>query len=313
MRVRELSRSDGPVEIDVAAPYSPEGVVRRVAGARPGRGRSRAGRCHGHRAARAHPTSSWRGSCRFATSGRPRSGGSWRRRCAAAATRSSISTRADGRRTRRACASCGAQSLVAHGARARARDRRRAAAGGAAARAHRRRGGRASSSGSSRRCARAGQTRIAACEGIEMLRAEVAAIEDGAAHRLSLVCDELREKMTVQFVRLVLEQSRSLAAGAPAQAARGRARALAEGRGDVRRHAPRLAGVARQAPSPPCARPTSASSCRRERGLFDPLFQHRGAREAAVSEPHRRAARRHRAHHRRASSTPRRRCSRRCC
>ena len=41
-------------------------------------------------------------------------------------------------------------------------------------------------------------------------RREVAAIENGAAHRLSFVCDELREAMTVQLVRLVLELSRPL-------------------------------------------------------------------------------------------------------
>jgi hypothetical protein len=54
------------------------------------------------------------------------------------------------------------------------------------------------------------ERRIASCAGHEQLRAEVAAIENGAAHRLSIVCDELREAMTVQFVRLVLELSRSL-------------------------------------------------------------------------------------------------------
>lgn len=54
------------------------------------------------------------------------------------------------------------------------------------------------------------EQRIAACAGLEQLRAEVAAIENGAAHRLSLVCDELRESMTVHFVRLVLDLSRGL-------------------------------------------------------------------------------------------------------
>jgi hypothetical protein len=52
--------------------------------------------------------------------------------------------------------------------------------------------------------------RITGCTALEQLRAEVGAIENGAAHRLSLVCDELREAMTVQFVRLVLELSRPL-------------------------------------------------------------------------------------------------------
>jgi hypothetical protein len=54
------------------------------------------------------------------------------------------------------------------------------------------------------------EARINACGAIEQLRTEVAAIEDGAAHRLSLVCDQLRETMTVQFVRLVLELARPL-------------------------------------------------------------------------------------------------------
>jgi hypothetical protein len=54
------------------------------------------------------------------------------------------------------------------------------------------------------------EQRIASCAGLEQLRAEVAAIENGAEHRLSLLCDELKEEMTVQFIRLVLELSRSL-------------------------------------------------------------------------------------------------------
>jgi hypothetical protein len=54
------------------------------------------------------------------------------------------------------------------------------------------------------------EERIASCVGIEQLRTEVAAIENGAAHRLSLVYDELRETMTIQLVRLVLELSRPL-------------------------------------------------------------------------------------------------------
>jgi hypothetical protein len=54
------------------------------------------------------------------------------------------------------------------------------------------------------------EQRIGSCAGLEQLRAEIAAIEAGATHRLSIVCDELREAMTLQFVRLVLELSRTL-------------------------------------------------------------------------------------------------------
>jgi hypothetical protein len=52
--------------------------------------------------------------------------------------------------------------------------------------------------------------RIESTTSIEQLRGEVAAIESGAAHRLSLLCDELRESMTIEFVRLVLALSRGL-------------------------------------------------------------------------------------------------------
>src|SRR5262249_50838369 len=54
------------------------------------------------------------------------------------------------------------------------------------------------------------EERIASCKGMEQLRAEVAAIESGASYRLQLVCDELREKITVSAVRVVLELSRPL-------------------------------------------------------------------------------------------------------
>src|SRR5262249_26482063 len=52
------------------------------------------------------------------------------------------------------------------------------------------------------------EERIDSCQGMEQLQAEVAAIESGASYRLQLVCNELREKITVQAVRLVLELSR---------------------------------------------------------------------------------------------------------
>ena len=50
----------------------------------------------------------------------------------------------------------------------------------------------ASSSCSSPRCARLAGAHLR-LPGLEQLRAEVAAIENGAAYRLSFVCDELRE------------------------------------------------------------------------------------------------------------------------
>jgi hypothetical protein len=51
------------------------------------------------------------------------------------------------------------------------------------------------------------EARIEGCSGMEQLRAEVAAIEDGSAHRLAVACDELRDGLTIQLVRLVLELS----------------------------------------------------------------------------------------------------------
>jgi hypothetical protein len=57
---------------------------------------------------------------------------------------------------------------------------------------------------------KAWESRLEGCSGLEQLRAEAAAVEDGAQHRLTLAYDELRESMTVQCVRLVLELTRSL-------------------------------------------------------------------------------------------------------
>jgi len=54
------------------------------------------------------------------------------------------------------------------------------------------------------------QERISACTAVEQLRSELTTIEDGAAHRLSLVADELREAITLGAVRQVLEFSRPL-------------------------------------------------------------------------------------------------------
>jgi hypothetical protein len=54
------------------------------------------------------------------------------------------------------------------------------------------------------------EQRIGGCVAGEQLRSEVAAIEDGAARRLAIVFDELREAIAVGSTRLVLELSRSL-------------------------------------------------------------------------------------------------------
>ncbi len=116
------------------------------------------------------------------------------------------------------------------------------------------------------------QARVAACEGIELLRAEVGAIEDGAAHRLSLVCDELREKMTVQFVRLVLEQSRPLRQELLRkrhEVARGRSPKVEESFDDVRLVLPASLDEAFAA----LRAPDLGELLTNERGLFDPLFR----------------------------------------
>jgi hypothetical protein len=53
------------------------------------------------------------------------------------------------------------------------------------------------------------ESRLEGCAGVEQLRAEAAAIENGAEHRLTIAYDELREHMTLQCVRLVLDLARS--------------------------------------------------------------------------------------------------------
>jgi hypothetical protein len=114
--------------------------------------------------------------------------------------------------------------------------------------------------------------RIGACAGIELLRAEVAAIEDGAAHRLSLVCEELREKMTVQLVRLVLEQSRSLRQEVLRkrhEVARGRSPKVEETFDDVRLDLPASLDRAFAA----LRAPELGELLTSERSLFDPLFR----------------------------------------
>ena len=116
------------------------------------------------------------------------------------------------------------------------------------------------------------QRRIESCAGLEQLRAEVAAIEDGAAHRLALVCDELRETMTIQFVRLVLELSRPLRdelGRKRMEVARGRSPTLEQSFEDLRVVLPASLDKTFGA----LATPDLGELLDGERGLFDPLFR----------------------------------------
>jgi hypothetical protein len=119
---------------------------------------------------------------------------------------------------------------------------------------------------------KAWEQRIDSCSGIEQLRAEVAAIESGAAHRLSLVCDELREHMTVQCARLILELSRPLRQEllrSRLEIARGQTAQMEESFAGVRMVLPNSLeetfGALRA--------PGVGELMDRERGLFDPLFR----------------------------------------
>ena len=116
------------------------------------------------------------------------------------------------------------------------------------------------------------QQRIDSCAGLEQLRAEVAAIEDGAAHRLALVCDELRETMTIQFVRLVLELSRPLRdelGRKRIEVARGRSPTLEQSFDDLRVVLPASLDKTFGA----LATPDIGELLDGERSLFDPLFR----------------------------------------
>jgi len=116
------------------------------------------------------------------------------------------------------------------------------------------------------------EARIESCAGVEQLRAEVAAIEDGAANRLTLVCDELRENMTIQFVRLVLELSRPLAqelARKRFEVARGRSPALEQGFEDIRVVLPSSLDKTFGA----LKTPDIGELLSGERSIFDPIFR----------------------------------------
>jgi hypothetical protein len=116
------------------------------------------------------------------------------------------------------------------------------------------------------------QARIESCVGVEQLRAEVAAIEDGAANRLALVCDELRENMTIQFVRLVLELSRPLGqelGRKRLEVARGRSPALEQGFEDVRVVLPSSLDKTFGA----LKTPEIGELLSGERGILDPIFR----------------------------------------
>jgi hypothetical protein len=116
------------------------------------------------------------------------------------------------------------------------------------------------------------EERVNSCAGVEQLRTEVAAVENGAAHRLSLVCDDLRESMTLQFVRLVLERSRSLShelLRKRLEVARGGSPQLEQAFEGLRVALPGSLDAtfgALQAPG-------VGELLRGERGLFDPLFR----------------------------------------
>lgn len=118
------------------------------------------------------------------------------------------------------------------------------------------------------------EARVDSCAGYEQLRAEVAAVEDGAAHRLSLVCDQLRETLTIQFVRLVLELSRSLSQELLRRrldVAHGRSPQLEQAFEDIRVALPASLDAtfsALQAPNVGVG-----ELLRGERGLLDPLFR----------------------------------------
>jgi hypothetical protein len=114
--------------------------------------------------------------------------------------------------------------------------------------------------------------RIDACAGHEQLRAEVAAVETGAAHRLSLVCDELHESLAVQCVRLVLELSRPLRQELlrkRLEVARGRSPKLEETFEDIRVVLPASLEQTFQA----LRVPDIGSLLPAERGPFDSLFR----------------------------------------
>jgi hypothetical protein len=116
------------------------------------------------------------------------------------------------------------------------------------------------------------ERRIESCAGSEQLRAEVAAIEDGAAHRLALVCDELRETLTIQFVRLVLELSRPPRhelMRKRLEVARGRSPTLEQSFDDIRVVLPASLDKTFGA----LVTPEIGELLTEERSLFDPLFR----------------------------------------
>ena len=267
MRVRELSRSDAPVEIEVAAPYSPDGVALLLRGAGAG-------------AVEVDATFVVQGTAPYELLARVLS------------IRDQRPAEA-GRRLAAALCSCRNQIVdldergrQAHELRVqeleaqklvqpeRAREREVAAAQRPIAQQLQRIVDEAATQLDKlvEEVRRGWLARITACEGIEMLRAEVAAIEDGAAHRLSLVCDELREKMTVQFVRQVLELSRPLRQELLRkrhEVARGRSPKVEETFDDVRLQLPAELDKSFAA----LRAPDLGELMSTERSLFDPLFR----------------------------------------
>jgi hypothetical protein len=118
------------------------------------------------------------------------------------------------------------------------------------------------------------EERVDSCVGFEQLRAEVAAVENGAAHRLSLVCDELRETLTIQFVRVVLELSRLLSQELlrkRLEVAHGRSPQLEQTFEDIRVALPASLDTTFSALKAPNV--GVGELLRGERGLLDPLFR----------------------------------------
>ncbi|HEY2748661.1 MAG TPA: hypothetical protein VGL86_28775 [Polyangia bacterium] len=269
MRVRELSRSDAPVEVEVAAPYSPDGVVLLIAGA-----------AHDPSTDAVDATVVVQGDAPYELIARvlqirdqrPAEVGRRLATALCSCRNQIVDLDERGRQAHRArVGELTAQQLAAP---ARVRERELTAAQRPVAQQLERIVDEAASELERlvEEVRRGWQARIAACDGIELLRAEVGGIEDGAAHRLSLVCDELREKMTVQFVRLVLEQSRSLRQELLRkrhEVARGRSPKVEETFDDVRLVLPASLDQAFAA----LRAPDLGELLANERSLFDPLFR----------------------------------------
>jgi hypothetical protein len=117
--------------------------------------------------------------------------------------------------------------------------------------------------------------RIDGCAAVEQLRTEVAAIEDGAAKRLSILFDELREAIAVGSTRLVLELARPLRQDLL------QARATLAGEDVSPKVEETFAGLRGVLPASleaafgELSAPGLGSLLQEQHGLFDPLFPNR--------------------------------------